>query len=119
MRLLPLLCLGWLVVAGCGPVRLPEVGDTHPASPAAAEAPMPKPSSVLDVEAGKGAATLPGPKPAEEPHAHHGQGAQTPAAAPEKLYTCPMHPEVVSAKPGQCPKCGMALVPKKPAEEKK
>ncbi len=25
-------------------------------------------------------------------------------------YTCPMHPEVRSDKPGQCPKCGMALV---------
>ena len=27
-------------------------------------------------------------------------------------YTCPMHPEVVSDKPGKCPKCGMALVKK-------
>ncbi len=29
------------------------------------------------------------------------------------LYTCVMHPEIVSDKPGKCPKCGMKLVPKK------
>ena len=27
-----------------------------------------------------------------------------------KIYTCPMHPEVTSEKPGICPKCGMKLV---------
>jgi membrane fusion protein, copper/silver efflux system len=27
------------------------------------------------------------------------------------LYHCPMHPEVVSDKPGECPICGMRLVP--------
>ncbi|MDR6922696.1 multicopper oxidase domain-containing protein [Chryseobacterium sp. 2987] len=26
------------------------------------------------------------------------------------VYTCPMHPEVTSDKPGKCPKCGMELV---------
>lgn len=29
------------------------------------------------------------------------------------VYTCPMHPEVISDKPGKCPKCGMDLVIKK------
>lgn len=29
------------------------------------------------------------------------------------IYTCPMHPEIVSDEPGKCPKCGgMDLVPK-------
>ncbi|WP_457566139.1 efflux RND transporter periplasmic adaptor subunit [Caldithrix abyssi] len=30
-----------------------------------------------------------------------------------QLYTCPMHPEVITEEPGQCPKCGMDLVPVK------
>jgi Cu+-exporting ATPase len=34
--------------------------------------------------------------------------ARPPAGA---TYTCPMHPEVVSDRPGSCPKCGMALEP--------
>jgi hypothetical protein len=31
--------------------------------------------------------------------------------AAKQLYTCPMHPDVISDKPGKCPKCGMNLVP--------
>src|SRR5262245_2076209 len=27
-------------------------------------------------------------------------------------YTCPMHPEIVSDRPGSCPICGMALEPR-------
>jgi len=34
-------------------------------------------------------------------HHHHEQ----------QQYTCPMHPEVIKDGPGQCPKCGMNLVP--------
>jgi heavy metal-binding protein len=33
-----------------------------------------------------------------------------PVSHPHANYTCVMHPEVVSDKPGQCPKCGMELV---------
>jgi P-type Cu+ transporter len=29
----------------------------------------------------------------------------------ERIYTCPMHPEVRQKGPGTCPKCGMALEP--------
>lgn len=40
------------------------------------------------------------------------QQAKTPTKAPKKpdaYYTCPMHPEVKSARRGKCPKCQMAL----------
>jgi membrane fusion protein, copper/silver efflux system len=38
---------------------------------------------------------------------------EAPAASGQAVvYTCPMHPEVISDKPGKCPKCGMDLVKK-------
>src|ERR1700722_6075190 len=37
--------------------------------------------------------------------------APTPPAAPDAIYTCPMHPEVQQGGPGSCPLCGMALEP--------
>jgi hypothetical protein len=35
---------------------------------------------------------------------------QPPPVDGEIVYTCSMHPEVRSDKPGTCPKCGMTLV---------
>ncbi len=32
---------------------------------------------------------------------------------PANKFTCPMHPEIVTTKPGKCSSCGMALVPVK------
>ncbi len=43
------------------------------------------------------------------------QHAETSAGSTNsEAYTCPMHPEVRSDKPGSCPKCGMALEPVTP-----
>ncbi len=50
----------------------------------------------------------PAPTPALTPEA-----PQAAVASPVTLYTCPMamHADVVSDRPGKCPKCGMDLVP--------
>ena len=42
----------------------------------------------------------------------------TPETSTASQYTCPMHPEVLSPKPGACPKCGMALEPVAATESK-
>ena len=43
-----------------------------------------------------------------------GGSAPLPGAMPDAIYTCPMHPEIRQAGPGNCPKCGMALEPVAP-----
>jgi hypothetical protein len=84
-------CLG--LIAGCAEGKAPAPGAAHPANPSAPEG------------ATYVAASAPPPTAATD-HSAHDHGAAT-------VYTCPMHPEVTSDKPGQCPKCGMNLVPKK------
>lgn len=42
------------------------------------------------------------------------QNSHSPADT--SLYVCPMHPEVQQDEPGDCPKCGMHLVPKAEAD---
>jgi hypothetical protein len=58
-------------------------------------------------------------QPSPSPQRDHGQMqhqgmSPTPSDQPQGnvVYTCVMHPEVKSDKPGNCPKCGMKLVKK-------
>ena len=88
-------------------------------------------ASPADPHAGHREAASPPP----DPHAGHGAAASSPPQAKTKatpsrpraaatrpaeqtVYTCPMHPEVRSGKPGKCPKCGMTLVKAAPKKEK-
>ncbi|PWS28481.1 copper oxidase [Pedobacter yonginense] len=50
---------------------------------------------------------------------HDQHGTASTAVKNADIYTCPMHPEIQQGKPGKCPKCGMALVMKKPVAVKK
>src|SRR5881397_924965 len=51
-------------------------------------------------------------------HDHHDTVGPRPAPTiDDRIYTCPMHPEVRQKGPGFCPKCGMALEPEAPTTE--
>jgi len=54
-----------------------------------------------------------------DPDAFTGKKEAEPTVLPQpqqgdRLFTCPMHPEIEQPGPGSCPKCGMALEPKTP-----
>jgi hypothetical protein len=80
----------------------PHAGHTTPTSGETA-APPAVPRTNSEIQRIDPASTL-------KPDAFDAPRAATPRGA--VLYSCPMHPEVTSDKPGTCPKCGMALVKK-------
>ncbi|HZO91682.1 MAG TPA: vitamin K epoxide reductase family protein [Chthonomonadaceae bacterium] len=64
-------------------------------------------------------------KPEHRSHARDAETRERPAETPAPRtepaprYTCPMHPEVVQDQPGQCPKCGMDLMPMQDGEHER
>jgi len=123
-------------VGGCASEPKPRPTALDSANPGAPES-QPLTVSALGRSAGLPAADAATgdlaketPATSEADHGHnHGDGASPQAAdtsgqrgkaakQPSTIYTCPMHPEVISDKPGRCPKCGMTLVPKEPSEGK-
>jgi hypothetical protein len=112
--------LSALLLAGCAsPVAPAALSRNHPASPDAAEALLPAVALTLDSAAQPIASGDNEPPPlTTRPGENAALSAprMTPATFPatrqaSARYTCPMHPDVVSDKPGECPKCGMDLVP--------
>lgn len=114
-----LLLTASLLSGGCASAQMPP-GPRDPSHPGSAVAPLPAGVGVLaaDFDPERVAPRAPAGADAHAEHGGHGghsmgEGAK---AAPDPsihAYTCPHHPEVVSDKPGVCPKCGMDLIPNK------
>lgn len=102
-----------VLAAACSSRAVPSAWpESAAASPASAAAPIAAVTRSLEAdpplpgESAAGWEGLESSVPAES-HAGHEHGA---------IYTCPMHPEVLSEAPGKCPRCGMNLV-KRDAEK--
>jgi hypothetical protein len=87
--------------ASCASTEL-SVPNTHPGNPQATVGQVPF-TSPLQGPFGSAESTNAPRAAAPQEHTH--EHATT--------HTCPMHPEISRDKPGNCPICGMKLVPKK------
>jgi hypothetical protein len=125
--------LGAVLLCGCAFTNPPLLSAENPTNPQAGES-APPPKSLLLVDGTTKAITdrlqqvpAEAKMPAMEDSGTHHEGMQHEGmkqgeASQEQqkgagTYSCPMHAEVKSEKPGVCPKCGMKLVEKGGAHE--
>jgi Heavy metal binding domain len=111
------------IAGGCASEPKPRPSRLDPASPEAQESAPLTFGSLADDAGAQLAATSSradagGAPPAREPGSQVGAHSGDASSADRMTYTCPMHPKVISDHPGNCPKCGMKLVPRQPAPGK-
>lgn len=87
--------------ASCTSTEL-SLPSTHPGNPGA---PTGQVAFASPLQATRGVTESSSTPEQAAPQEHSHEHATT--------YTCPMHPEIIRDKPGNCPICGMKLVPKK------
>lgn len=121
------------LLSGCAFTNPPPLPAENPTNPQVGES-APPPKSLLFADATTKAisdrlrqvpatAEMPPMKDGGMRHGGMQHGGMKHAEASQEqqkgadAYTCPMHPEVKSEKPGACPKCGMKLVEKGGAHE--
>jgi hypothetical protein len=107
-----------LLLIGCAAsVNDSAQSPNHPANAAAPEATISAPSQTLAIRQAPTTAPADNSMPNMPGMQHMSGGSmhETPTTQ-TAIYTCGMHPEVISDKPGKCPKCGMTLVLKKGAQ---
>jgi hypothetical protein len=107
---LPLLIL-LLVLGGCVQTRtIAPPGLGHPAAAESEPFAFSPPANPFATAIVSDANVAPGEAMTDMPETTH-DGAEPPSAL--TVYSCPMHAAIRSDRPGDCPKCGMALVPTK------
>lgn len=121
-----------LSLGGCVSSAPPQaLPPNHPANPDAPEAALAAPSQTLAAAQPSSMPSTDESMPAMAGMQHDGMQGMShdmpgmthakPSSQPTStqaatVYTCKMHPEIISDKPGKCPKCNMKLVPKKDAD---